>query len=510
VDALRSAFLSKGVYTHFLNTDGNIEGTAPLEILCYTAANVTIDPVSRSNYVYVFNDIYGKILALKFLGKTVSVIGVDTLNSTPLTKSSGGTGYKTNSCSLEEAIAYLVSGYNAQSNNVWWPITSDTKTKGIGIYKQTAHSHVQNETNWICSSVASLEIEKGRVYVDLSSYPINWNATLYVMTKTYSTTTNVSWNGPVGDGLVADNSYHTLLSGSCGTSYCSSGYCEINTISAGIIPITTNECKTLGWYIVGGRPDSAGIMAQASFALITTTWDTTPDDVDCCDCSVGGFGGMNISANNGVQISFNLGIGYESGKRAGTLFCHEQRPNERLFKPSGLQINAPLSGYSYSYLGDYSDTLDINNNNYLEVTKLSSTAYTLSFCVKGLADPLNTVTVSMGSSTNELQVVETTGETSRTNLFTYSPASSEWTLARGANEDVKTVRSSVWDSTNTNQVDTVRMLDGATLVSQTVETNSLFPWGQEITGRVRGTGTNVLTEIWTYYDTITNLVNTNN
>ena len=493
VSALKNAFFYKPygkseLYSYFLNLESanDLEGTTNYPDMVFTADDFSFPEVSTNNYLTIFKQLDRSIKKFNFLPESPGYfVGNDT-NSLPLTKGCGISDGSSTGCVFSQLKNYVITNYPSCE-----PYFSQSF---IGIEIYAGHTHHTNSSS--CFSGVSYHTTQGKFYWpwEQSGYSyklFSTNSTIYIylMTQTYED----GLCGELSSGLIADGKYHLFTSFNGGEDYLSDpiGFLPDEISSSDIPSASLNQPYTKGWYIDEGM----------TYAIYQPHWDTTADDIDCCVCSSEGscsFGSVQYSENQSgkLQFQFNTGQGSD-GKSVMTLYCSEKVPSERLFTPSGLQMNSPYYLWiTQSYLPNYEQSIDLPQGSII-ITNLSENGYRLLFKNNNNV-LLKTVSIQKGTNgLNQLLLSETTDLSSRTNLFNYNPTNSSWSR-RVIGSSVETVRSSSWS--NEYQIDSIRNYDGTQLISQTTETFKLYPWGKELIKRERGSTNDVLlTETWEYY-----------
>ncbi|MBQ7590292.1 MAG: RHS repeat protein [Verrucomicrobia bacterium] len=484
VNSLKTAF-EDGLYTDFYKS--SFEGKTNYELPdSYTSNDFQFPTVTVSNYMSVLKQIEDSIYLLTYPMNGldgVTEISINATSEDPLgCDAKEGIGDNEDivfSCFCSEAASIATNRF---SGNDWFvPAHS-----AVGIGMTNSISHTKNpDGDYFCQ--AYVGVGRGKLYGDFTLRSEEDQMEIYVLTY------------PAPDGFLnlpscfhMDQKYHLFETVPGGGIYYSQNFgTNIPTDFPFPSGSETDYYSSKGWCV------------RAMQVLTKPKWNTRPDETDCCTC--GSFGSFNAGVTTEGQLSFGFNLGETTGgKRAGILLCQESLPSAKLFQLSSLRYYGDgATASAYLYGSSWQRTFSQGK---VVITSTNSTQYSVNFYLSDNT-PLKTITVGKyNNNTNQLQIVETTGNSSRTKLFTYNASEKNWTMEVDGT-DVRHVSSSVWNGTN--RVVTFKSLNGTNLISQTTEVRALFPWGKELVSRTRGTGTNALTETWTYYST-TNLLNTNN
>ena len=483
VDSLKTAFETE-FYVLFFKSSLD-EKTNDDFVETYISNDFQFPPVTLSNYKAVLKQIEDSIYLLEYPINGLDGVFEVSINATSedifgcdVKEGVGRNEDIVFNCFCSEAASIATNRF---SGNDWYvPAYSAV---GIGMTNKIHHVK-RTGGNYDCW--AYVGVGRGKLYGDFTLRSEEDQMEIYVLTY------------PAENGFLnlpscfrMDQKYHLFETVPGGDFYFSQNF-GTNIPTDFPFGSGTNYYSSKGWCI------------QNLNVLTKPRWNTRPDETDCCTC--GSFGSFNAGATTQGQLSFGFNLGETTGgKRAGILLCQESRPSAKLFTSSSLRFYG--SGYmSGGYLsGSYWEDIFPQGRVVVEDDFETGHQYTVTFY---LPDDTLLKTITIGkynNNNNQLQIVETTGNSSRTKLFTYNASEKNWTMEADGT-DVRHVSSSVWNGTN--RVDTFKSLNGTNLISQTTEVRALFPWGKELVSRTRGTGTNALTETWTYYST--NSLDTNN
>jgi RHS repeat-associated protein len=205
-----------------------------------------------------------------------------------------------------------------------------------------------------------------------------------------------------------------------------------------------------------------------------------------------------------------MSLGTDSnGKSAGLLYLHESEPCADLATP--VRLRYTLEDETALQYSDGALTgLNLDQGSVvIDSSDRSDYHYVLNFY-----DHQNTKFKSVkvenpnASATDyhQLKITETvytsSGDDTKVILFTWDSATGTWTMGTGTGSDARyETLTSVWSSDNTQYTRTRVVTDASgTIVDREVIVYQKYSWGLSPISSEVGTGTNVKTATWSYYD----------
>ncbi len=505
VGDLQSAFFSEYVvYWSFLNTPDGIQGFQGLvpNVVYLSNTNFPNDPApDLSNYQPIFNHLLSDIQQLQYVLQypvqtNIAYIDVNDTNATMI------------DCAT--AMSDVTSAWNASGWN--------TNYHGSGAPDNLIWVR-EYTLSWEPGySGAALTSQRGTIYCDLSKEAPGGVGNVFLQVAWYTNGPGTDPPSPVPVAGVYEK-YDTVAGGSLYNSPWLAN--TVPSFPNGCPAATNAQPYQYGWWIV-----TETVVYRPNF----------PERVDLApSCSSCSGGGCNIAASSyqlgSLAVSYSLGK-MHYGDAVGYIYLRSENSTTNMgqFNASSVFLN-PSSSYTL--------TTGMNSTNWefltpqvmADVWQWTSNSYTIYF------HPINDVVTNLSSTTpyttnsatafktvtvqavgtNQVFINETGSSTSGSVGYTLSTtytytAPDQWEMTQGptTNNVLRDeIISNSW-STNgwgTNVLATLNYRTNTDIVkdgfgnvdSQTVKIYTLFPWGQELTLQVTGTGNTAMTNQWLYY-----------